>query len=159
MSVLLTDRRLSPELAEWCAARIPHVGAAGFGPNWTIGVALRGELVAAVTFHDFQPRAGTLQLSMASASPAWINRAVIGRILALVFEQRWGNDGVQVRKLWVAIPSTADRTIRLNAALGLKPEATLRHQFAPGVHAIVCGIMAHEYRAKYSRKPLLAAAA
>src|SRR4051812_19479332 len=111
MSVLLTDRKLSPELAQWAALRIQHVGELGFGPNWSVGVALRGELVAVTVFHDFQPVHGTLQLSMASATPVWINRRIIGRILALVFEQRWGREGVQVRKLWVAIPSTAVRTI------------------------------------------------
>jgi hypothetical protein len=63
MATLLTDRRLSAELSQWGAARIPHVGAAGFGPNWTIGVALHGKLAAVVVWHDFQPQHGTIQLS------------------------------------------------------------------------------------------------
>jgi hypothetical protein len=150
VSVLLTDRALSPELANWAAARIRHVGAIGFGPNWSIGVALRGELVAVITFHDFQPQHGTLQLSMASATPVWVNRRVIGRILALVFQEPWGPvPGVPIRKLWVAIPSTAERTIGLNEALGLKREATLRHHFALGVHTVVCSMMSWEFRRLY----------
>lgn len=154
MAALLTDRRLSPELAAWAAARIDHVGERGFGPCWAIGVALYGELVAVIVFHDFQPQHGTIQLSMTSATPAWINRRVIGRILALAFDQTWGPDPVWIRKVWVAIPSDAERTIRLNEALGLRREATLRHHLAPGRHAIICSILANEYRARYCRKPV-----
>jgi hypothetical protein len=152
MAVLLTDRRLSPELAEWAASRIAHVGAAGFGPNWSIGVALAGKLAAVVTFHDFQPAHGTVQLSMASVDPRWINRHTVGRLLGLAFDAPWGREGVLIRKVWVAIPSTAVRTIRLNEALGLRREATLRHHLAPNVHAIICSILRHEYRARYLRK-------
>jgi hypothetical protein len=154
MATLLTDRRLSAELSQWGAARIPHVGAAGFGPNWTIGVALHGKLAAVVVWHDFQPQHGTIQLSMASITPAWINRAVVGRILGLAFETPWGREAVDIRKVWVAIPSSAERTIRLNEALGLRREATLRHHFGPAVHTVICGIMRHEFRVKYRRNKL-----
>lgn len=158
MAVLLTDRRLSAELAEWASARVPHVGAAGFGPCSAVGIALQGELAAVVVWHDFQPRHGTVQLSMASATPAWINRAVVGRILGLAFEAPWGRDAVQIRKVWVAIPSTAVRTIRLNEALGLKREATLRQHFYPHVHAVICSIMQGEFKRLYRSKPTADAA-
>jgi hypothetical protein len=153
MSVLLTDRKLSPELAQWAALRTPHVGELGYGPNWSVGVALQGELVAVIVWHDFQPQHGTIQLSMASASPRWINRRIVARLLALAFEQTWGLQRVQIRKVWVAIPSTAERTVKLNEALGLRREATLRHQYAPGVHAIICSIMLGEYRKLYQSEP------
>src|SRR3954469_20422266 len=159
MSVLLTDRKLSPELAHWAAMRTPHVGELGYGPNWSVGVALQGELVAVVVFHDFQPQHGTIQLSMASATPRWINRRIVGRILGLAFEQTWGLQRVQIRKVWVAIPSTAERTIKLNEALGLRREGTLRHQYAHGVHAVICSILASEYRAYYGRRSAVAALA
>ena len=64
MPTLLTDKRLSPELSEWAANRISHVGAAGFGPNWSIGVALHGKLAAVVVFSEYFPAFGTLQLSV-----------------------------------------------------------------------------------------------
>jgi len=152
MATLLTDKRLSPELAEWAAARTPHVGSAGYGPAWAVGIALQGKLAAVVVWHDFQPQHGTVQLSMASDNPRWINREVIGRLLGLAFLEPWGREAVQIRKVWVAIPSTAERTIRLNEALGLKREATLRHHFAPGVHTVICSILRHEYVAKYCRQ-------
>jgi hypothetical protein len=129
-------------LASWGLAQIGPLGSL-CGANWW----------PCVTFHDFQPVHGTLQLSMASATPAWINRRIIGRILALVFDQRWGREGVQVRKLWVAIPSTAVRTIRLNEALGLRREGTLRHHFYPNVHAVICSMMLGEYRKLYQSEP------
>ena len=159
MAVLLTDRRLSPELADWCAARIPHVGAAGFGPNWSVGVALHGELAAVVTFHDYYPAFGTLQLSIASANPRWANRNAFGRILALAFDQPWGRNGTQIEKVWCAMPSANERVLAFNSAVGFKREAVLRHHFGRGNHAVIASMMKWEYWAKYRRKPALAVAA
>lgn len=146
MTHLVLDGALSAEMAAWAAARIPHVGAAGFGPCWAIGVAQEGMLAAVVVFHDYQPMTGTVQLSMASASPRWITRQLVGRILALAFE---GRLGTPVRKVWVAIPSTSQRVVELNARLGLKPEAKIRNHFAHRVSAVVCGIMRNEWLKLY----------
>ena len=85
---------------------------------------------------------------MASTSPRWVSRAVVGRLLGLAFEGRLGRP---CRKVWVAIPSSSPRVVALNVALGLKVEAKIRHHFAPKVAAVVCGIMAGEWRAKYMR--------
>jgi hypothetical protein len=100
VATLLTDRRLSPELAEWAAARIEHVGSAGFGPCWACGVALQGKLAAVVVWHDYYPAFGTLQLSIASVNPRWANRHTFGRVLALAFDQPWGVQATQIEKVW-----------------------------------------------------------
>lgn len=149
MSVLLTDRRLSPELADWAAARIPHVGDAGFGACWAVGIALRGELAAVVVWNDFQPAFGTIQVSIASATPRWATRPIFGRLLGLAFEQPWGRDGVTIEKVWSTMPSDAGRVLEFNEAIGFKREATLRHHFGRGRHAVISSMMSWEFRRHY----------
>lgn len=155
MAVLLTDRRLSPELAEWAASRIAHVGAAGFGPCSSVGIAMRGELAAVAVWHDFQPQHGTLQVSLASATPRWANRHTFGRILGLAFEQPWGVRPVWIRKVWSSMPSSNPRVIDFNIAMGFKREAVLRHHFGHNEHAVITSILAGEFRAKYRRRHVL----
>jgi hypothetical protein len=149
VSVLLTDRRLSPELAEWAAARISHVGSAGFGPCSAVGIAVRGQLAAVAVFHDFQPAFGTIQISLASATPRWANRHTFGRVLGLAFEQNWGREAVRIEKVWSAMPSSHPRVIDFNVAVGFKKEGTLRHHFGRGNHAIITSMMSWEFRRLY----------
>ena len=104
-----------------------------------------------VVYHDWQPRAGTVQLSMAAETPRWVSRGTVGRILGLAFERPW--DSGPVRKVWVAVPSESPRVVAFNAALGLKREATLRHHYADGVHAVVLSIMRREWLARYGPSP------
>lgn len=153
MSTLLTDKRLSPELSEWAASRIPHVGSAGFGPCWAVGVALHGKLAAVVVFSEFYPAFGTLQLSIASANPRWANRHNFGRILGLAFDQPWGNGGTQIEKVWCAMPSSSPRVLAFNSAVGFKREATLRHHFGRNNHAVIASMMKWEYWRLYRERP------
>lgn len=135
-------------VASWVAERIPHVGPRGFsGPVEAIGIATEEELVAGVVYHDYQPACGTMQLSMAAVSPRWATRGNIRALLAYPF------DAVKVNKLWTATPSTNARALRFNKGIGFKPEGTLRHQFGPGVHAIISSIMAKEWHKMPWRSP------
>lgn len=79
------------ELARWCAMRIPHVGAAGFGPCQALGVAAgpneEDEFYAVCVFHEWQERNRTIQLSMAARSPKWASPKIIGQLLSYPFEE------------------------------------------------------------------------
>ncbi len=136
---------LTAELAAWAAARIPHVGADGFGPCWAVGVARGDALAAVVVFHDYQPGHGTVQLSCAAETPRWASREVVGAILGFAFNGAWWS----VRKVWTATPSTNERAIRFNKGIGLKQEGILRHHYATGIHSVICGMMAAEFRRRY----------
>lgn len=126
-------------LADWAAARIPHVGALGFAECRAAGVLRGGELVAAVLFHEWNPLAATIQLSMASATPLWASRAVIADLFRYAFVV------AQVNKLWTAIPHDLVRAIRFNEGIGMKREATLRHQYGPKRHAVICSMLRDEW--------------
>jgi RimJ/RimL family protein N-acetyltransferase len=136
---------LTDALAAWAAARIPHVGDAGFGPCWAVGVLRDDALAAVVVLHDFQALHGTVQLSCAADTPRWASREVVAGILGMAFNgARW-----PVRKLWTATASTNERALRFNRGIGFKQEGILRHHYAQGVHSVVCGMLASEYRRRY----------
>lgn len=136
--------------ANWAAARIPDLDGDGFGACKTVAVATGdqpGDMVlAVVVFHSFAPRQKTCQVSIAATSPRWCTRGNIRAILAVPFEE-WG-----CRKVWSVMASTNKRALKLNAGLGFKVEGTLRHHFGRKVHAIVTGLMASEYAAKWGAK-------
>lgn len=143
---LVHGPRLTSELADWAARRIPHVGADGFGPCWAVGVARRRALAAVVVLHDFQPGLGTVQLSAAAETPRWATRHVVGAILGAAF---LGRLGAPVRRVWTATPHTNERALRFNLGIGFVKEATLREHYAPKVHAVICGMLEREWRKRY----------
>lgn len=134
-------------MAAWCARRIPHVGAAGFGPCRAIGIASSAEpdarMLAACVFHDYQPAFATCQISFAAASPRWASRETIRGLLAVPFDQYGCN------KVWVAIPHDGKRALRFCLGIGMVREATLRHHFGPKRHAVICSMLDKEYRARW----------
>lgn len=135
------------EMAAWAARRIPHVGAAGFGPCFAIGVVRHRELAAVVVYHDWQQEAGTVQLSCAADTPRWATWQVVGAVLGLAFG---GGFGAPVRKVWTCTPHSNERAIRFNNGIGMKREAVLRQHFAQNTHAVICSILAPEWRKRYA---------
>lgn len=143
---LIYGAELTDHLAAWAADRIPHVGAAGFGPCWATGVVRGDELAAVVIYHDWQPEAGTVQVSIAADTPRWASRPVIAALLALPFS---GGLGSPIRKVWACMASPNERALRFNAGIGFKREAVLRHHFAHGVHAVITSMLHREYARAY----------
>ena len=143
---LLHGPELTEHLARWAALRIPHVGDVGFGPCWAVGVIRRDALAAVVVFHDYQDTFGTVQLSAAADRPLWATRQVIGAILGVAFE---GKLGPAARKVWTATPHDNDRAITFNLGIGFTREAVLRQHFGPKRHAVICSILAPEWRKRY----------
>lgn len=147
MSVLIFGH--DDALAKWCAARIPHVGKAGFGPCRAIGVATGNQpddtLLAVVVYHDYVPSYGVCQLSMAARSPKWASREAIRGLLSVPYEQ-YG-----CRKVWTATPSDNLRAIRFNEGIGFRREAILRHHYAPRRHAVICSMLRNEFEARWKK--------
>ena len=140
---------LDAEFAAWVAARLPHVGAdLGFGNCRAVGVAQgvapEDKLLAGVVYHDWQPKASTIQISCAARSPLWAHPDTLAELLAIPFER------MGVNKIWMAIPHTNERAIRFNVnSLHMKREGPLRHQFGPGIHAVIVGMTRGEWLAKW----------
>ena len=134
-------------VAQWAAKQIPHVGKSGFGPCRAIAVlSPDNRPLGAIVYHDWSEQHGTVQISMATVSPMWAKPQTIRDLLAIPFLQ-YG-----VRKVWTCIPSDNERAIRFNEGIGMKSEAILRHQFGHKRHAVIFGMMRHEYDARWGVK-------
>lgn len=138
------DRVLLP----WAASRIPHAGPGdAFGKAVAIGVATgptpTDRLMAVIVYHDHVDLYGTVQISAAACDPRWASRQTLRDVFAVPFIQYRAN------KMWAAVPHANDRVIRFCKAVGFKTEGTLRHQFGPGSHAVICGMLWSEYCDRY----------
>ena len=143
---LLLDPAHSAELAAWAAARIEHVGAAGFGECWAIGVAARGSLLAVAVLHDWQPGCGTVQLSPGLVlGPVGIARSGRGdpqrRLRPGGRRRSEGLDGD-------ALDGGADGSVERGA--GLQARGGAAAPLRAGVHAVVCGLLRHEWQGRYT---------
>lgn len=131
------------EVAAWVASRIPHVGEAGFGPCAAIGVASDDRLLAGVVYHDWQAAHGTVQLSMAAATPMWARRENIAGLLHYPFRQ------LGAFKAWTCIPADNVPALKVNAHVGFRREAILAHHFGRKRHAVIMRLLLPEYLRQY----------
>lgn len=133
-------------VAQWTAERIEHVGADGFGTiAGGIGIVSGNRLIAGCVYHDWQPKFGTIQLSLASESPMWARRENIKGLLAYAF------DGLDVYKVWTATPSDITAAIRVNKHIGFTQEAILAHQFGRKRHGVICRMLRPAFDRLYGR--------
>lgn len=75
------DDRVAP----WVAARIWNDGS-GFGNCRAMGVEHKGELVAGIVFHDWEPDHGLIEISGAADHRRWFTREVIRVAFTYVFD-------------------------------------------------------------------------
>lgn len=70
----------------WVAARVP-----GCERGWTeyqsLGVEHKGEIVAGVVLHGWEPETGIIELSGAAEDPRWMTREVMRKVFHYVFEE------------------------------------------------------------------------
>lgn len=140
-------------LLQWAAKRIPW-----FEPtnsSKALGVVAGPDLshpLLAVCFYcnyippkviDGKTWYGVCEIGFAADSPRWATRGMISDLLGLPFRQ------YKCRKILTIIPSSNTRAIEFNKGIGLKPEGTLRHHYAKGVHACIHGMMRSEWEARW----------
>jgi hypothetical protein len=141
-----TVRDDSENVSKWVAAHVPHVGGAGFGACTAIGVVSNdGSPLCGVVFHDYQPMAQSMQISLAAVSARWATRNILADILHYPFDE------LGLFKVWSVTPASNERAQRFALGIGFRKEATLRHQFGPKSHAVFLGMLATEYRERYGK--------
>lgn len=141
------------QLSKWACDQIPW---ADYQPSMrAVGVAdgpgPEDQLLGVCIYHNFvpikmvdgKPWYGLCEISFAAKSPKWATRRTISNLLRIPFLQ------YNVRKVVTVIPSTNKRAIRFNEGIGLKPEGTLRHHYAKGVHACIHGMLKSEFSARW----------
>jgi hypothetical protein len=131
------------EIAKWVAERVPWAGRGDFGPMAALGVVSDTGLIAGVVYHDYQPDHGTIQLSMAAASPMWARRENLRALLHYPFRR------VGVFKAWIATPHDHAHGIKTFEHIGFKREAILAHQFGRKRHAWIGRMLQPDFHRIY----------
>lgn len=135
----------SAGVAAWVNTLIPELR--GFGPCAALGVTDKdGKPLMGIVYHDYQPQWGTMQFTLAAASPKWCHRTIIRHLLAYPFKQ------VGVFKLWGAHEHTNTRAQRISKGLGFTQEATLAHHFGQSHHAVISRMLQKDYFRLYGEK-------
>lgn len=141
-----TVRNDSENVAAWVASLLPDVRPMGFNSCKAIGVvAENGDPLGGAVFHDYQPQFKTISVSCAAVSPRWLTKNIITEILGYAFEE------IGMFKVWSAVSIHNTRSLKLIQGLGFSKEGTLRHQFGHKNHAVVFGMIAPEFTAKYRK--------
>ena len=128
------------QVARWVADHIPDVD--DFGPCSAIGIET-DRLIAGMVYHDYQPRFGTVQISMAATTPIWARRDIITALLSYPFDQ------LDCFKVWTTTALDNERALKVNEHVGFKREAVLAHQFGHKRHAVIMRMLKPDYLKRY----------
>ena len=127
----------SEYVAAWVADQIPH--ADDFEPCYAIGVVVGESLVAGVVFNNYQPKYGTIELSMAAVSPRWAKRETIKELLEYPFSH------LGCYKVYTVTPIDNEKALKVNAHIGFKKEAVLASHFGEKRHAVIMRMLLPDY--------------
>src|SRR6185436_12594652 len=76
------------EAVAWAVARmIPHCRERGFGKCKAIGVLEDGKLIGGIVYNQWNPEAGTIEITAAAISPRWLTRETIDHMYTYPFDQ------------------------------------------------------------------------
>lgn len=155
MAVILTGK--DEMFARWAVKLIPHFdGIERLGKYIAVGVATgkqpQDKLLAVAIYHEYYPQFEHCQISIAAADPRWVSRSTIRGLLSIPFLQ------YQCNKVWVAVPHTSERVVKLAKALGFTREAVLKDHYGRGTHTVILRMMANEYDRLYWRNSVKQAA-
>jgi len=129
-----------PEVADWVARRIPHVGSgAAFGPCAAIGVeAEDGAPLGGVVFSNWQPACRSIEASFASQTPRWLTRRIIGAILSYPFDQ------LDCQRITTITPRRAKAARRFLDVFGFRREGLVRKGMGDD-DAVLSGLLKREW--------------
>lgn len=104
-------------VADWVARHIEGCER-GFGPSRALGVAHKGDLVAGLVFHNWEPEHALIEISAAATHRGWMTRQVVNTAMEYVFDglncqavvARIGEWNKPARRIWQALGS-AEYTI------------------------------------------------
>lgn len=129
------------EIAGWVAGRIP--GVTDFGAASAIGINIGGRLRAGVVYHDYHPDARTMQISVASESPAWARPSIIGALLHYPFQQ------LGVWALFSQMAAENEAALRFNEKLGFSHRVVIGHLYGPGKHGVITRMLQPTFNKRY----------
>lgn len=100
---------------------IPGESGQGFPENSTaIGVVHNDQIVGGVVYHDWNPEAGTIEMSTGSIYPRWLTKKNVSEFLAYPFE------GCGCQMILTRASVENKRAVKLNLGLGFTPQTIPR---------------------------------
>ncbi len=132
-------------VSAWVEERMGDCVSRDYKRGKAIGVmsADRKSLIAGVTYFDYEPMHGTMQLAFASDNPMWARRETIKQLLAYPFDQ------LGIFKCWVTISSDNKHSIKTVEHIGFKLDGILSEHFGKKQHAVIMRMFAKEYHRIY----------
>lgn len=142
--------RLVYGMSDQIVAYVASKSGAQYGPAAGIGIADdTGRIVAGAVYHDYDPDAGVIEVSMAADVKRWLNRAVLFGLLAYPFLQlrcqmllaRTRADNGRVRRIFRALGAVETVIPRLfgrdadGVILQLTDDALAASRFGKGLAA------------------------
>jgi RimJ/RimL family protein N-acetyltransferase len=122
------------ELAQWAGARLGmHIAE----PNTSIGVAHKGEIVAAAVFNNYRPP--NIEITFVTSSPRWASKGAVSVILGYPFLQ------LGCKRVTAVIEAMNQPARAFLCRLGFKLEGIHPDVFASGA-AETWGLLRHDAR-------------
>lgn len=123
------------EVSEW--VRLQLGMDSGFGDCATIGIVSGGQLIAGLVYHCY--RHPSIEMSIASVSPAWCNRRTLKHIFTYPFDQ------LGCKRATILVDSENHPVRAFCERVGFIHEGTLR-QAHPNGDAEIFGMLRDECR-------------
>ncbi len=112
-----------------------HPDIDDFGPSASIGIVKDAKLIAGIVFNHYY--GNDIQATIASISPDWANRIILGRIFSYPFLQ------LNCRRLTAQTRSSNYKAVEFLERLGFKKEGQLR-QWYDDDDALIFGMIKPE---------------
>lgn len=108
-----------------------------------IGVSSGSKLIAGVVYHDYQPEARIIQMSMAAISPMWAKKEIIWKLLQYPYDQ------LDCFKILLSISVDNIKALKTMKHIGFVQEAILNHNYGKDKHAVILGMLKPDYQRKF----------
>lgn len=108
-------------------------------PCVAIGVKNGSKLIAGVAYHDYQPEAHNIQMSMAAISPMWAKKEIIRKLLEYPFEQ------LNCFKVFLNVGVDNIKALKTVKHIGFIQEAVLQHAYGEGQHCAILYMLKSDY--------------
>jgi RimJ/RimL family protein N-acetyltransferase len=134
-------------IARFVAALIPHVGWRGFPSNSkAIGIIdEEGKLIAGLVYTNWNPDAGTIEISGAAINPRWLSRETLRRMFGYPFNE------VHCQMVVMRVLATNERLLRQLAAYGFN-FVEVKRLFGREHDGVICTLTAEDWAANKFNK-------
>jgi RimJ/RimL family protein N-acetyltransferase len=109
-----------------------------FGECQALGILIGGELIAGVVFQNWNPKAGTIEISAAATDSRWMTRKSLQRIFGYVF------DGAGCQLCILQVSEANERMRSIARRLGFT-EHVIPRLFGRQTGGVVCTLTAEQW--------------